>query len=215
MSSTPIRILVVDDHPLVRQGIALLLAGDARLKLVGEAGNCADALELLRLQEAPDILLLDISLPDGTGIDLARKVREKFPDIRILFLSMHEEGEFVRQALRAGASGFVQKSSSSEDILNAILTVNRGERFLSPSLGTKILDEEFQAANEDHSSAQITDREREVLRLVVKGNSAKEIAEQLSISHRTVETHRQNLIRKLGAKNSADLVRLAYDLKYV
>jgi DNA-binding NarL/FixJ family response regulator len=209
--SHPIRVLVVDDHPLVREGISLLLSKESSITVVGQAGNGEDALsECAHL--SPDVVMLDVSLPDESGIDLARRIKAQRSSTRILFLSMHGEEEFVRQALQAGGDGYVVKASRSEEIVEGIHEVYQGKRYVSAAIGQAMSVAPASGGGPvlKGAAAEITDREREVLSLVARGLSAKEMARELSISHRTVETHRMNLMKKLGAKNSADLIRIGF-----
>lgn len=205
MADKRIRILMVDDHPLVREGMKVLLTKETAFDWVGEASGAHDALpQIQRLQ--PDVVILDISLPGESGVSLARRIQTT--GSRVLVLSMHDEEEFVRLAFQAGALGYLTKSSPSSEIIEAIRAVDRGEKFIGSQLGKALAERTLLEAND---SGEITEREREVLSLVAKGLSAKEIATRLEISHRTVESHRNNLMKKLGARNSAELVRIGLD----
>jgi DNA-binding NarL/FixJ family response regulator len=209
MSKMPIRIIIVDDHPLVREGLRFLLAKESDLVILGEAADVNEAKHLIRTQQ-PDVVLLDISLPGKSGIAFSAELQSHPDSPKILFISMHEQPEFVSQAFHAGAHGYVLKSSDSEEVANAIREVSMGHQYVSSKL--KSVLEEFQGSDIQSGPVlvlELSDRESEVLRLVSQGLSAKEVAESLGISHRTVETHRMNIMKKLGAKNVAELIKIA------
>lgn len=204
-----IKLLVVEDHPMVREGLRSVLGKVSDIKIVGEASNVEEAREKMSVT-APDILLVDISLPGKNGITLARELKGKPGAPKVVFLSMYSEKEFVVQAFNAGASGYVVKSAQTDEVVLAIREVSQGNRYISPQLSFGLLGDELGISGKlDKGDHGLSEREKEIVRSVAKGLSAKETARQLQISHRTVETHRTNAMRKLGAKNTADLIRIA------
>lgn len=211
-----VRVAVVDDHPLVRKGLLQLLQTDPRIELVGEAESIAGAMELIRAQK-PQVVLLDISLGAENGLTVPELVRSEFTrGPKILFLSMHAEDAIVARALNAGGSGYLVKSSDTAEILSAIHRVFEGGIYIGTNLDAqKISALRAELTNSYQQAPELTPRELEVLRLVAEGLSAKEVATKLKISHRTVEVHRNNMLRKLGVKNSAELVVVAHRLLIV
>ena len=196
-----IRVLLVDDHQLVRDGLHSRLGETPGIEVVGEAGTGQDALALAASLQ-PDLVLLDIGLPDMSGLDVAAKLGEVAPGTRALMLSMYDNREYVLSALRAGAAGYVLKDATSKEIIAAIRAVAAGASYCSASLTTAL-------ATGGSEPPTLTEREREILILVAKGNSNKRIAQQLDVSVRTVETHRLNLRKKLGIETPAGLIRYA------
>lgn len=207
-----IRVFIVDDHPLVREGLSMLLNKASGFECVGQAdGNEGTVAQVAAA--IPDVVIMDVSLPNESGIALTRRVAKEIPEAKVLIVSMHDESEFVQLAFRAGAAGYLTKNSPSDEILEALRVVSRGERFVGSALVKSLVGKDLDAIAETaHENFGVTDREREVLQFVARGLSAKEIGTELNISHRTVETHRTNLMKKLGAKNSAELVRLGTDM---
>jgi DNA-binding NarL/FixJ family response regulator len=208
----PARILVVDDHAIVRHGIALLLASHPGLAICGEAGTYEEALaaaESLR----PDVVLVDLTLKDRSGLDLIRELRERLPEARCLVLSMHDEADYAQRALRAGARGYVRKEDADEVIVEALHAVLRGEVYASPEVSAQVLrrlaEGPGEAPGEGSGIDGLTDREREVFRCLGEGLSTKRIAEKFGLSARTVEVHRANIKRKLGCADSAQMLREA------
>lgn len=201
--STKIRLALVDDHSLVRDGIRALLSVVPNVAVVGEAENGAQAIEMVE-QCKPDLLLLDINLPDINGLVLTRKIRERHPSLRILVLSMHDSKEYVSESLRAGASGYVLKNSPSREIVAAIEAIATGGTFYSAEIAQKLL-------LDDGESSELTPRESQVLYKMAQGLNNKEMARELNISVRTVETHRLSIRRKLKIDKPAALVKYAID----
>lgn len=197
----PIRVLLVDDHQLVRDGLHSRLGETPGIEVVGEAGTGREALTLAADLQ-PDLVLLDIGLPDMSGLDVAAKLGDVAPGTRALMLSMYDNREYVLSALRAGAAGYVLKDATSKEIIAAIRAVAAGASYCSASLTTAL-------ATGGSEPPTLTEREREILILVAKGNSNKRIAQQLDVSVRTVETHRLNLRKKLGIETPAGLIRYA------
>lgn len=206
-----IRLLVVDDHAVVRSGLKMLLGGHGEMDIVGEAGSAAEALaETERLR--PNVILMDIGLPDKTGIEATREIKAKFPDVNIVALTIHEDEEYFFQMLDAGASGYVPKRAAPEELITAIRAAANGEVYLYPSLA-KLLVQDYlnveRSAEENASLDGLTEREREVLTHLAEGASNREIASALVISPKTVERHRENIMRKLNLHSRAELVRYA------
>lgn len=207
-----IRILLVEDHILVRKGIFSLLDAEEDIEIVGEASNGNEALSGAE-QLHPDLIIMDISLPELNGIEATRLIKKQFPEIKILVLTMHQNEEYVLQLLQAGASGYVIKQSIPSELLTAIRAVHQGDAYLSPSVSRSLIDEYLRfAPNADQPLdmyAQLTDREREVLQLLAEGFAPREIAEKLVISVKTVSVHRTNLMEKLNLSSMPDLVKFA------
>jgi DNA-binding NarL/FixJ family response regulator len=207
--SDPIRVLVVDDHSVVREGIRHVLEGGDGFQVVAEAANGAEALE--RAAGAhPDVVLLDLSMPGASGLDVVRQLRARHPDTRILILSVHDDREYVIESVRVGAHGYLRKDSSPADIRQAIRAVHAGDSFFSPPAARHLT-----AAVQDQAAidrlGDLTSREREILLRVARGRTNREAAAELGISVRTVETHRDSLMRKLGIHTVAGLTRFALE----
>ena len=207
------RILIVDDHPLFREGLKAILRRDAGLVVAGEAGGAAEAVRLARAC-APDIALLDISLPDRSGIHLARDLRARHPELRILMVSMHTKVDYIVEAVKAGANGYVTKDAAAERLLEALAQVGDGGFYLDPAISQEVSRELLLGAQKREAAPanaydSLTAREREVMRMVVEGLTTKEVADALAISVKTAEHHRCNLMKKLGLQNSVELVRYA------
>lgn len=205
----PTRVLIADDHAVVRAGLRALLGAEPSLELVGEASGGVEAVELaLRLR--PDILLLDMSMPDQDGLAVTRQVRAQVPAARILILTVHEDVGLLREAMKAGASGYVVKRAAEAELIAAIATVLRGDLYVDPALLPSLLGEEApKAAAEQDTREPLTPRESEVLRLIAQGYTNRQIGEALTLSVRTVEGHRANLSAKLGMHSRVELVRYA------
>lgn len=210
---TPIRVLLAEDHNVVRDGLRLLLEAQPDIKVSAEATTGREAIVLSR-EDCPDVVVLDISMPDLDGIQAASLIRVECPQAQILILTMHESDAYFFRALQAGAAGYVLKKAASEDLINAVRAVSRGEAFFYPSLARKLLDNYL-----DHTGAppsvgppgyeELSDREREIMFLLVRGLSNQEIADKLVISPSTVQTHRTHILRKLDLETTVDIVRYA------
>lgn len=191
-----IRVLLADDHALVRAGIRALLGELPNVDVVAEAGDGHEAIRLVR-ELKPDIALVDVSMPGLSGLDVASRVRKEHPETRVVIVSMHADREYVRMALAAGASGYLLKQAARGELEKALEAVARGERWLSPTL------------TKDLASERLTPRQREVLKLIAEGLSTKEIASKLNVSVKTIDTHRTELMDRLGIHGVAGLVRYA------
>ena len=203
--SDPVRILLVDDHAVLRAGLRLLLEREEGLEPVGEAGTAEDAIRSLpRLQ--PDVVVIDIEMPGMGGIEGATRILERSPGSRILVLSMHDQARDVRRAFDAGAHGYLLKSAADEDLVRAVRAVAAGERYVHPSLGAVLA-----APPADGPLDELSVREKKVLRLLALGHTNQEIAESLVVSVRTVESHRAHVMTKLRVTTRAEMVRVALD----
>jgi two-component system, NarL family, response regulator NreC len=202
-----IRVLIVDDHAVVRSGLRLLLDAESDIEAVGEAPNAERALyEAIELK--PDVVLMDLQMPEKGGIEGMPALLQALPTTKVLVLSMQDEPRYVRAAFEAGASGYVLKEAADSDLVAAVREVAGGGRYVHPTLGARMIDAE--AAERRHTQEDpLSDREREVLKLLALGQTNQEIAEILFISVRTAETHRAHIMQKLGLSNRADLVRYA------
>jgi two-component system response regulator NreC len=206
-----IRLLLVDDHAVVRSGLRMLLMSEEDMEIVGEAGNAAEALESVRLLR-PDVVLMDIGLPDMSGIEATREIRKLHPDVAVVALTIHEDEEYFFKMLDAGARGYVPKRAAPEELITAIRAAAANEVYIYPSLA-KLLVRDYLL--QDHSAEQskalgnLTDREQEVLTFLAEGRSNDEIAESLVISPKTVARHRENIMHKLNLHSRAELVRYA------
>ena len=202
-----VRILIVDDHAVVRAGLRLLLEAEDDLEPVGEAGSASEAVFQARSLK-PDVILLDVVMPDQSGLDVVPTLLHERPETKVLVLSMQDDPQYVRQAFVAGASGYVLKEAADVEVVAAIREVARGGRYVHPELGARLVSaetDERRRAEED----PLSDREREVLRLLALGHTNQEIAQQLFISVRTAETHRAHIMQKLRLSSRAELVRHA------
>jgi DNA-binding NarL/FixJ family response regulator len=207
--SEPIRVLVVDDHSVVREGIRHVLEGTEGFRVIAEAANGVEAMECAT-RERPDVVLLDLSMPGPSGLDVVRQLRAQIPDIRILILSVHDDREYVLESVRVGAHGYLRKDSSPADIRHAIRTVHAGDSFFSPPAARHLAAAVQDQAATDRLGA-LTTRERDVLLRVARGRTNREAAAELGISVRTVETYRDTLMRKLDIHTVAGLTRFAIE----
>ena len=205
----PIKLFIVDDHFMVIEGIHSLLQNEKDIEWMGHAGNAASCLDFL-LHQKPDVILMDINLPDKSGIDLCRDVKELYPAIHILGLSTFNQQSFIEKMLSNGASGYVIKNATQQELMEAIHTVVKGKQFLSFDAALALRKPDTQT-----NIPVITRREKEVLDLIADGLTNNEIAQKLFISSTTVDTHRKNLLTKFEAKNTASLIRIAAQLKII
>ncbi len=206
-----IRLLLVDDHAVVRSGLKMLLSNEKDVEIVGEAGSGEEAVRAAA-DSSPDVILMDIGLPDMTGIEAARQIKSKFPKIFVVALTIHEDEEYFFKMLEAGASGYVPKRAAPEELLTAIRAAAAGEVYLYPSLA-KLLVKDYltqeREAETKSTLSELTEREQEVLSHLADGASNDEIAAALVISPKTVERHRENIMRKLNLHSRVELVRYA------
>jgi two-component system response regulator NreC len=211
---SPIRLLLVDDHAVVRAGLRMLLSADPEMEIVGEAENGAQALRLAQ-EVAPDVMLMDISMPDMNGIEATRRIKELCPDVAVLALTMHEDDQYFFEMLAAGASGYVPKRAAPNDLLAAIRAVRSGGVFLFPSLARVLVSDYLQRAGQQGDAGRpfdvLTEREREVLTLIGQGLTNQAIADQLVISVKTANRHRENIMAKLNLHSRVELVRYAIE----
>jgi two-component system response regulator NreC len=206
-----IRVLIADDHTIVRSGVRLLLQAEPDIEVVGEALNGAEAVALAETLR-PDAILMDVAMPpDINGLEATRQIKARFPAINILVLTMHRSEEYFFEALKAGASGYVLKSADTNDLVHALRIVARGEVFLYPAMAKQLLQGYLHLAHEADAPGQptLTAREKEILRLLAEGYSNKEIAERLVISPSTVHSHHANLMKKLNLESRHDLIQYA------
>lgn len=203
-----IRTLIADDHALVRAGIRALVEKIKGVTVVAEAGRGSEAIKLITEQK-PDLVLLDITMPDGNGFDVLHHVAKHFTETKIIVLTVHEAGEYAIRALREGAAGFLPKSAASTELEQAIQTVMNGEVYISPETSRKTLLEYGKGVTKRDLLANLSPRQREVLRLIAEGRTTKQIAQVLEISVKTVETHRAQLMERLDIHDVAGLVRYA------
>jgi len=206
-----IRVLIVDDHTLVRAGIRSLLALVADIEVVGEASDGKEALVKVR-QLMPDVVLMDLAMPIMGGLEATRRIRREFPGIKVLALTQYDDSEYVIPIIEAGARGFVTKMAAFSELASAIQAAYRGDSFLSSTAATALVEECQQriiAEGEPDPYKQLTDREREVLKLVAEGHTAREIAEMLIVSPKTAEWYKSSLMNKLNIHNRTDLIKFA------
>jgi two-component system, NarL family, nitrate/nitrite response regulator NarL len=204
----PIKVLVVDDHPIVRKGLQSCLARQSRIKIVGEAADGDEALKRTR-ELAPDVVLLDLDMPRLNGLTVAELLRKEAPKVRILIISVHTNREYIFRIIQAGAHGYVSKESSPDELLHAIESVCAGEAFFAPQIAQAALTEFVTSGGKKQPFVQLTAREREVLALIAEGQSNKEVARHLGIGVRTIETHRERIMEKLDIHSIAGLTRFA------
>jgi DNA-binding NarL/FixJ family response regulator len=207
-SAPSIRVVLADDHALVRAGMRSLLSGMAQVQVVGEAASGEEALVLAE-REHPDVVLMDIAMKGITGLEAAARMREQHPGVRVVILSMHSGEEYVLQALRAGAVGYLLKDAATGELELALRSVMRGESWFSPAVSRQVVEGYVQRVGGEAAADVLTARQREVLKLVAGGKSTKEIAFDLNLSVKTVETHRAQIMERLGIRDVAGLVRYA------
>lgn len=206
---SPIQVLIVDNHALVRAGFRSLLQSINAIDVIAEAGDGREALQLVELHQ-PDIVLMDIAMPLMNGLEATAQITQDFPQVHVIILSMHANEEYVYQALRAGATGYVLKDSGTSELELAIQAIARGETYLSPTVSKYIVaDYVRRTGSEPNPLEQLTPRQREILQLIAEGKSTKDIADKLYISTKTVETHRVQLMERLDIHDVAGLVRYA------
>ena len=206
-----IKVLIVDDHTLVRDGIRALLSLVADTKIVGEAANGKEALEKVK-KLAPDVVLMDLAMPIMGGLEATRRIRKRFPETKVLALTQYDDVEYVMPVIEAGARGYVTKMSAFSELASAIQAAYKGDSYLSPSAAVALVEQYQQKPGTEEQKdpfQQLTDREREVLKLVAEGHTAREIAEMLVLSPKTVEWYKTSLMGKLNIHNTTDLIKFA------
>ncbi len=204
----PIRVLVVDDHAIVREGICALLARREDMQVVGEAADGKHAIEaVLRLK--PDVVLMDIAMPGMNGLDATREIHARSPLTRILVLTQHENKEYILPLLHAGAVGYITKDARANELTTAIRTVYEHGAYLQPSITSALVNALAESAKASQPSPMLTDREIQIVQLIAEGLINREIADRLGISVKTVDTHRSNIMEKLGVHNTAELIKYA------
>jgi two-component system, NarL family, response regulator NreC len=211
------RILITDDHTLFRQGIRTLLSAEADLEVIGEAANAADAVALAR-QTHPDVVLMDIGMAGMSSFEGTRQIRRERPETRVVFLSMYDDEDYLAESLAIGANGYLLKDSPADQLVMAIREVHRGGSVLSPRLLARLVDDfrvQGKASTREPRFGTLTNRERDILKLLAEGKSVKEIASGFDLSVKTVEAHKFNLMRKLDIHNKAQLVQYAIQKKII
>lgn len=205
----PSRILIVDDHPLMRDGLALRISSQSDLEVCGEAATEDEGFELVK-QQSPDVAIIDIALKCGNGIELVKRIKSLNPLVKMLVVSAFQESLYAERALRAGAHGYLNKQETNEKVIDAIRTVIKGERYMSADMTQRMVSQALGKRSETQDPVELlTDRELEIFRLIGAGITTGAIAEQLFLSTHTIDTHRENIKRKLNAKTGAELSRLA------
>ena len=200
------RIVIADDHGIVRSGIRLLLERQPGLEVVAEAADGIEARDVV-VSERPDLAILDVKMPGLTGLQATREIKAQVPDTAVLILSMHDDERYLFEALKAGASGYVLKSQADEELLEAIRAIERGDPFLTPSAQQSLIRDLLERGEPDNP--ELTPREEEIVKLVAEANTTREIAAMLHLSEKTVENHRGNAMKKLGMRDRVELVRYA------
>jgi two-component system, NarL family, response regulator NreC len=213
----PITIFLADDHTIVRQGLAKLLEGEPNLRVVGEAENGREAISKVEKLK-PDVVLMDIAMPMLNGIEATRQIRKICPQTKVIILSMHSHDRYISELFSLGASGYLLKSSTGTDIINAIHTALKGSTYLSPSISDKVIEDYLSLKKKSHQDDlynRLSNREREVFQMIAEGRSTKVIADILCLSPSTVKTHRSNIMEKLEMDNISQLIQFAIHLGIV
>ncbi len=206
-----IRVLLAEDHTIVRQGISALLRAEPDMEVVGEASNGVEAIEMTK-KVLPDIVLMDIAMKNLNGIEATRKIKKLFPQTKVLVLTMYDNEEWIFQILKAGASGYLVKDSAMTDLVSAIRAIHQGDSYLSPTISRKVIDEYIRKAEMGEKGEErdlLSDREREILQMIAEGHSSPQIALLLGISKKTVEAHKAHIMEKLNIHDRVGLIKYA------
>jgi DNA-binding NarL/FixJ family response regulator len=217
VNAGPLRLVVVDDHGVVRRGVRALLESHAGWQVVGEGGNGREAVELVRTLH-PDVIILDLSMPDMNGLEATRRIVEESPQTEVLVLTMHHSEQLAREVLQAGARGYLLKSDADQNLIAAVDSLSQHKPFLTSTVTEFVLDGYMQLTDrfeEDNGAAMVTPREREIIQLIAEGHSSKQTATALDVSVKTIDAHRANIMRKLRLRSVSDLVRYAIRNKIV
>ncbi len=218
MSSRAITILLADDHTIVRQGLAKLLDGDGNLCVIGEAKNGREAVSKVE-ELKPDVVLMDIAMPVLNGIEATRQIKKVSRNTKVIILSMHSHDRFISELFSLGASGYLLKDSTGDDIIRAIEAAIRGDTYLSPSISRRVVEDYISMkrvkSSEEDLYNKLSDREREVFQMIAEGRSTREISDTLCVSMSTVKTHRANIMNKLETENLSQLIQIAIELGIV
>ena len=202
------RVLIADDHGIVRSGLRLLLERQDGIEVIGEAADGAEAREIA-VRERPDLAILDVRMPKLTGLQVTREIKRQAPEVAVLILSMHDDERYLFEALKAGASGYVLKTQADADLMEAIRAVERGEPFLTPAAQQTLIRDVLDRGREEAGDQDLTPREEEIVKLVAEAHTTRQIAEILHLSEKTVESHRGRVLQKLGMRDRVELVRYA------
>ena len=206
-----IRVLIAEDHTIVRQGLSALLRGEADIEVVGEASDGAEATEMAK-RLVPDVVLMDVAMKNLNGLDATRNIKKLFPSMKVLVLTMYDNEEMIFQILKAGASGYLVKDSAMTDLVSAIRAIHQGDSYLSPSISKKVIEEYIRRAELGETGSTddpLSSREREILQLMAEGNSIPQIADHLCISKKTVEAHKTHIMEKLKIHDKVGLIKYA------
>jgi two-component system, NarL family, response regulator NreC len=204
-----ISVLIADDHTIVRSGVRLLLSAEPDIDVIGEALNGREALELVQALH-PDVVLMDITMPEMDGLEATRQIKASFPDTQVLVLTMHRSDEYFFEMLKAGASGYILKGAKTSELINAVRVVSQGQVFIYPTMAQKLVEGYLNLAEWDKEVKDtLSPRELEILHLLVAGHTSKDIADKLVLSPSTVQTHRSNIMNKLGLNNRYELMQYA------
>jgi DNA-binding NarL/FixJ family response regulator len=203
-----VRVLIADDHGIVRSGLRLLLERQPDIEVIAEAADGAEAREIA-VRERPDLAILDVRMPKLTGLQVTRELKKQAPEVSVLILSMHDDERYLFEALKAGASGYVLKTQADADLMEAIRAVERGEPFLTPAAQQALIKDVLERGRQSEDEEELTPREEEIVKLVAEAHTTRQIAEILHLSEKTVENHRGNAMRKLGMRDRVELVRYA------
>jgi len=215
-----IKILLVDDHGIVRDGIKATLSSEKNIKIIGEASNGIEAIEQVKKLN-PDVVIMDISMPEMNGIEATAIISDRYPNTRTLVLSMHDNEDYILKSIESGAYGYLLKDTGKEEFIKAITAISKGDKYFSTPVSSIIAEGYLQkikkgsAPDDDSDDFGLTKREKGILKMIINGNSNREIADSFTISIRTIETHRFNIMKKLKVKNAAELVKLALENKIV